>query len=162
MTEHEKKAHRCCFTGHRPEKLKLAPEDIMSAMEEEIRRAYADGFNVFISGMAPGVDMWAAEVVLRLRNDCQLPIKLIAASPFVGFERSWSKDLRDRYLRIINEADLVRYISPSYFQGCFQVRNECMVDHSTRVISVFNGQKGGTLNTINYARKKQIQVINLI
>ena len=53
MTEQEKRVHRCCFTGHRPEKINLSQKVIMSALEEEIRRAYADGFYVSISGMAP-------------------------------------------------------------------------------------------------------------
>ena len=52
-TEAEKRMHRCCFTGHRPEKLK-APEGVVTAaLEKEIRQAIADGFNVFITGMAP-------------------------------------------------------------------------------------------------------------
>ena len=55
MTEQEKRVHRCCFTGHRPEKINLSQKVIMSALEEEIRRAYADGFYVFISGMATAV-----------------------------------------------------------------------------------------------------------
>lgn len=50
-TEAEKRMHRCCFTGHRPEKLQ-APEGVVTAaLEKEIRQAIADGFNVFITGM---------------------------------------------------------------------------------------------------------------
>ena len=37
-----------------------------------------------------------------------------------------------------------------------------MVDTSNRVIAVFNGEKGGTLNTINYAKRKNVEVINLL
>ena len=58
-TEAEKRMHRCCFTGHRPEKLQ-APEGVVTAaLEKEIRQAIADGFNVFITGMARGVDICA-------------------------------------------------------------------------------------------------------
>ena len=78
-TEAEKRMHRCCFTGHRPEKLQ-APEGVVTAaLEKEIRQVIADGFNVFITGMARGVDIWAAEIVLRLRDageaaDLRLPV----------------------------------------------------------------------------------------
>ena len=48
--------HRCCFTGHRPEKLSVSEEDLKRELKKEIRLAIADGFNVFITGMAPGVD----------------------------------------------------------------------------------------------------------
>ncbi|MDY5774050.1 MAG: hypothetical protein SPK32_11530, partial [Bacteroidaceae bacterium] len=40
-----------------------------------------------------------------------------------------------------------------YSRGCFQIRNEWMVDRSARVIAVYNGEAGGTRNTIAYANK---------
>ena len=55
-TEAEKRRHRCCFTGHRPEKLQVPESVVMAALEKEIRQAIADGFSVFISGMARGVE----------------------------------------------------------------------------------------------------------
>jgi len=36
-----------------------------------------------------------------------------------------------------------------------------MVDHSKRVIAGYNDVSGGTENTINYAIKKGIEVINI-
>ena len=60
-TEAEKRMHRCCFTGHRPEKLQEPEDAVTAALEKEIRQAIADGFNVFITGMARGVDIWAAD-----------------------------------------------------------------------------------------------------
>ena len=60
MTEQELRQHRCCFTGHRPEKLKIAEDEVIKSLKKEIRTAIADGFQTFISGMARGVDLWAA------------------------------------------------------------------------------------------------------
>lgn len=37
-----------------------------------------------------------------------------------------------------------------------------MVDRSNRVIAVFNGQKSGTKNTVDYAKRKGICVINIL
>ena len=37
--------------------------------------------------------------------------------------------------------------------------SEWMVDHAGRVIAVFNGEKGGTKNTIDYAERQNIPVI---
>ena len=65
LTEEQKRMHRVCFTGHRPEKLKQSESVIVKALETAIKEAIADGKNVFISGMARGVDIWAAEIVLR-------------------------------------------------------------------------------------------------
>lgn len=90
--EAEKKKHRCCFTGHRPEKIGVSEQTVVKALENEIRQAIDDGFNVFITGMAQGTDIWAAEIIIHLRKTEGIPLKLIAASPFDGFEQRWSID----------------------------------------------------------------------
>lgn len=158
MTETEKRAHRCCFTGHRPEKLTIPETEVQARLEEAIKQAISDGLNVFITGMARGVDIWAAEIVLRLRDEGQ-PVKLICASPYEGFERRWSREWATRYQAIMKAADLVRYICPGYSGGCFQRRNEWMVDHAARVIAVWNGQPSGTGNTVEYARVQGVPTV---
>jgi len=117
MTEQEKRKRRCCFTGHRPEKLNRPEAEIIAWLESEIRKAVDDGFVTFISGMARGVDIWAAEIVLRLRDE-EFPIHLICASPFEGFERSWEESWRLRYAEVMRKADLVKYICKSYSRAC--------------------------------------------
>ena len=49
-----------------------------------------------------------------------------------------------------------------YFRGCYQIRNEWMVDRSARVIAVFNGEPSGTKNTVVYAQRKGIEVKNVL
>ena len=61
----------------------------------------------------------------------------------------------------MESADLVRYISPAYSRSCFQIRNEWMVNHSAKVIAVYNGQSSGTKNTIDYAHRQGIPVIQI-
>lgn len=114
--------------------------------------------NVFISGMARGVDIWAAEIVLKLKRE-GLNVKLICAVPYRSFESRWSYVWQQRYRTILNSSDLVRYICPNYSRSCFQIRNEWMVDHVSRVIAVYNGQPSGTRNTIEYAKKKRVPVV---
>ena len=59
-------------------------------------------------------------------------------------------------------ADGTAYISQHYYKACFQVRNEWMVDRVSRVIAAYNGTKGGTKNTIEYANRKEIFVENIL
>lgn len=152
--------HRVCFTGHRPEKLTQPDHTVMHLLEKEIRQAIADGFTTFISGMARGVDIWAAEIVLRLRNE-GYPIRLICASPYDGFEQGWRTDWQNRYHKVLQNADLVRFICNGYSRACFQIRNEWMVNHSARVIAVFNGEPSGTKNTIDYAARCNVPVVRI-
>ncbi len=63
------------------------------------------------------------------------------------------------YSDLLKEADLVVPVSKHYHKGVYQIRNEWMVDHSSRVIAYYNGEPGGTKNTIDYAEKKGIEVI---
>ena len=159
-SESEMRRHRCCFTGHRPEKLYRSEIAIREDLENEIRKAISDGFTVFITGMARGVDLDAGEIVLQLRME-GFPIRLICAIPYPGFERSWSDEWQRRYDSVLSKADLVRYTCPEYNRACFHKRNEWMVAHSARVIAVFNGQTSGTKNTIDYAHRQGVPVIQI-
>ena len=113
-------------------------------------------FNI-LTGMARGTDLWAAEIVLALRKR-NTKLKLICAVPYEGFELRWSEHWQNRYRQILTEADLVKVIGNGYHPGVFQFRNEWMVDRSSRVIAVYNGQPGGTRNTICYADRHSIPV----
>ena len=48
LTEEQKRMHRVCFTGHRPEKLKQSESVIVKALEAAIKEAISDGKNVFM------------------------------------------------------------------------------------------------------------------
>lgn len=161
MTEAEKRMHRACFTGHRPEKLQQTEKAIRKMLEQEIEKAIDSGIRVFLSGMARGVDIWAAQIVLQQRRAGR-DVKLICACPYPGFERAWSRDWQRQYREILAAADLVQYICPAYSPACFRLRNEWMVDHAALVIAVFNGQPGGTKNTIDYAAQKGVACRNLL
>ncbi|MCM1232353.1 MAG: DUF1273 domain-containing protein, partial [Ruminococcus flavefaciens] len=100
MGETELRQRRCCFTGHRPEKLGVPEDVVTAALTKEIRTAIADGFQTFISGMARGVDLWAAEIVLALRDE-GAAVRLICASPYKGFESRWSWEWQERYCRVM-------------------------------------------------------------
>ena len=143
----------CCFTGHRPEKLAVGEREIRQALAKEIAQAVADGYRGFITGMARGVDLWAAGEVLALRGE-RAELRLICALPYDGFERRWSRAWQDVYRRVLAEADRVAVCSDGFSYEAFQVRNRWMVDRSSRLIAVYNGAAGGTANTVAYARRQ--------
>lgn len=91
-------------------------------------------------------------------KDYNPEIKLICAVPYEGFEKSWSKEWQNAYYTVLDHANLIKYICPHYSRGCFQIRNKWMVDRSNLVIGVYNGEKGGTKNMIDYAMKQGLEV----
>lgn len=157
ISEEEKRRHRCCFTGHRPEKLSIGDTELREGLEVAIDEAINDGYCTFISGMSRGTDLWAASIVLN-RKKKRPDLHLICAVPHPGFENRWGRDWQALYHDILAAADLVRTISVSYSIDCYQKRNCWMVDHSSRVIAAFNGSKGGTHNTILYAKQQGVDV----
>lgn len=66
MNENKRKK-RCCFTGHRHNKLVYSENEIKYLLENAIDNAISAGFITFITGMAQGTDIWAAEIVLQKR-----------------------------------------------------------------------------------------------
>jgi len=110
--------------------------------------------------MARGVDIAAAEIALRLRDE-HPALRLICALPHEDFEKRWSASWQERFRIVLRGADLVRLISKDYSSGAYQIRNVWMVDHSARVIAVYNGTPGGTRNTIEYARQQKVEVVTI-
>lgn len=161
MNQEELRKHRCCFTGHRPNKMDMTEKEIKPLLEKAIDDAVANGYVTFITGMAQGTDIWAAEIVLN-RKLVNKDIHLICALPHPGFESKRSVAEKERFNNIIANADLVKLLNEHYFTGCYQIRNEWMVDRANLVIAVFNGSKSGTKNTVDYAKRKSVKIVNVI
>lgn len=161
MDEQEKRKKRCCFTGHRPEKLGVPSQVVKAGLERAIDEAIRDGYRTFISGMSRGTDIWAAQIVLDRKRT--LPdLRLILAIPYPYFESRWGTEWQYQYRQVLSQADLVRYIQPSFSRSCFQQRNMWMVLHASRVIAVYNGSVGGTRNTIEFALRKNVDVRSVL
>ena len=159
----EKINKRACFTGHRPEKLTRTEGEIKAELEVAIIEAITEGYRTFITGMARGVDIWAGEMVLKVKKEFPAyDIKLICAVPYEGFDEKWDKEWSMRYQNLLKQADLVKTLSACYNPGVFQERNEWMVERSSKVIAVYSGENSGTKNTLDYAqkKKKKIKVIS--
>ena len=157
----DKRQHRCCFTGHRPNKLDYSENEIKPLLKTAIDNAISDGYVTFITGMAEGVDIWAAEIVLEKKKENK-DLHLICAVPHPGFEKRRSQYETGRYKNIIKNADYVTTISDNYYRACYQKRNIWMVDRSSLVITVFNGTASGTKNTVDYARKIGVRVVYVL
>ena len=154
-----------CFTGHRPQnlpcgfneehpvcrKIKLQLERLIIGVIEK------KNVTKFISGMAIGVDMWAAEIVLDLK-DYYPDITLEAAIQCRNQTASWNVKNKERYEQLLSHCDTVTVLQEQYTVGCMQRRNEYMVDKSNYVLAVWNGKPSGTGKTIKYAAQKSMPV----
>lgn len=155
-----------CFTGHRPNKLygydPRKNAKLLWTLNNLIEKLITDrNYGIFISGMALGIDMWAARIVLKLRETYP-HIKLICAVPCLNHSSKWVESSKTEWKEIIAQADEVVYVTEEpYHPYLMQKRNEWMVDHADTIVAVWNGTKGGTANCVNYAADKEKHVIRL-
>lgn len=156
----------CCFTGLRPHKLSFKENSemyyiIMQKCEKYIIQLIKI-YDVthFISGMALGWDTWCAEEILNLKKSCNITLE--CAVPCNEQDKYWSDTYRKKYRRILKKADAVNVLQPHYSSNCMIKRNYYMVDKSMYVIALWDGQNGGTEDTIRYAMKckRRIIIIN--
>lgn len=157
-----------CFTGHRLQNLPFGfnEEDprctrmkrmMKRKLEEQI---LAQRVTHFISGMAIGVDIICAELVLELR--AKYPhITLECAVPCKSQPYKWSDTMKERYNNILKRSDKVTVLQESYTSDCMYKRNRYMIDSADIVIAVWNGKPSGTGYTVNYAKEKGKKVYAL-
>lgn len=151
------------FTGHRPNKFGTYDESspiiiaIKAELEKAIRYCITEcGTALFIAGGALGVDTWAAEIVLKLRDDEKLPVKLLLAVPCKSQELRWPKPSQARYNNMLKRADGVKMVFEGTYEQnpkCMHDRDEWMVNSSQGLIAVWDGSPGGTGHTAEYAKK---------
>ena len=158
----------CAFTGHRPGSLpwkydETAPACIMlkEVLADQIRALVSEGVTGFISGMAQGVDLWAAQIVLDLKKENPL-VKLSCALPCDDQEKMWPDPVKKQYHSILEQADKVVRVGREYTKECMYARNRYMVDHANILLAVYNGKRrSGTGMTVNYAEQKQRRIIKI-
>ncbi|HJI18414.1 SLOG family protein [Alistipes sp.] len=143
------------FTGHR--RYRGEADDALAQTVEELCRA---GFRTFLSGMALGFDLAAAETVLVLRR--RFPgIRLVAAIPCPGQAERYPAAERERYGRLLAQADERITVSDVCDRGCYRRRNDYLVDCASVVVAWYDGSPSGTGYTVGRARRCGCRIIDL-
>ncbi len=158
------------FTGHRPDKIagwahspEVVEQTIREAVAREIVRQSKLGAEEFVSGMAPGFDLWAADEVDRLRREGAISpaTKLTLAIPYPHFERSFDTSYHPLYNHIMEVADEVIYVSEHYHKGCYAMRNDYLAERANTLVAYYEGTEGGTRYTLRRGRHKGCRCVNL-
>ncbi len=144
------------FTGHRPQGLDAFHEEakrkLRAILQHEIQCAIKRGANTFLSGMAMGVDLIAAEEVLHAKK-AGYPIRLLAVLPFQAQANTYPPPMRTRYEAALAAADEVILLQQGYTKQCFEKRNRYLVERCDLLVAVFNGnERTGTAQTMRMAR----------
>ncbi len=143
----------CCFTGHR-----FIHKDKIQNIKDSINNLIMDlsnkGVTNFMCGGALGFDTLVALLVLEQKK------KLTLVLPCINQADNWSKNDILVYQLIKDSADCIIYTSKEFDKDCMLKRNRYMVDNSDYVVAYLDGREsGGTLYTVNYAKKLKREII---
>jgi uncharacterized phage-like protein YoqJ len=157
----------CAFTGHRPSKLPWGTNEsdercakVKDALYDAIYGAYLIGKRHFICGMAAGCDIYFGEAVVRFREN-HSDVTLEAAIPCSTQASKWGAEQSRRYGDLLSACDKKTVIQEVYTPDCPMRRNRYMVDHASLLIACYNGSPGGTRNTILYAMRSGVEIMEI-
>lgn len=148
-------AATAAFTGHR-----TYDGSADEALRRTVRQLHASGVRTFLTGMAVGFDLAAAEAVLACRDTIP-DMRLVAVVPFRGQASRFPSPDRERYERILAAADERVVLSEGFYRGCYAVRNDYLVEHASRLVAWYDGSPGGTRYTVRRAERKGRRIIHL-
>ena len=148
ISEGVRRSTCCCFAGIEKTRLRRPIDDIKVDLENEILRTIRKGYTTFITALAYETDIWAGNIVLRLRKDRFPELKLIVAIPFPEYDEchyclsnEWTNEWTiEKYDILRIQADGVWEASPTRNEEAYQVRNEWMIDRCSRIIAIFDGK----------------------
>ena len=66
---------------------------------------------------------------------------------------------KEKYDYFLSVADEVKLISKTYTKYCMFLRNKFMVDNASALVAYLREDRGGTKNTVEYAKKSNINII---
>lgn len=126
----------CVITGHRPTRFKFKYNEkdkrcqrIKKCLQEQLIRLYNQGVRCFWVGGAMGADMWAAEILLRMKEQTMYQdVELCLALPFEGYDAGWDDWHRKRMGFIRKYAEKVLILCETPSSESYKKRNYYMED----------------------------------
>ncbi len=157
-----------CFSGYRPEKFNFPLtednkkfKELKKNLKEVIFDLISKDKCIFYIGLAYGFDIIVGETLLECEKELDIVLEIKCVMPYRGFLDTFTEDWRERAYNLIDETNRLEIISQKYERGVFYKRNRFMVDNSKILVCYYDGKKGGTKYTLDYAKKNNLHIINL-
>lgn len=148
-------------TGYKPHELGIFNDNhegiviIKKAIKEQLTTLLDEGLEwVLISGQL-GVEAWASEVVLELKNDYP-QLKYAVMTPFQDQEKNWNETKQEKYNAMIQGADFVTSLTAKPYEAPWQFveKNKFFILHSEGLLIVYDEENEGSPKYINQMARK--------
>ncbi len=148
------KLRTCCVSGHRIVKEHIDFDNLREIFINLIKK---EKVNTFLIGMAIGFDTICFNILNEIKKE--EPIRIIACVPCPNQSKTFNKLEKIEYNKNIKLADHVILSSEVYTPYCMFKRNKYMVDNSNYIVYYLRENKGGTKQTVEYAKKQGLFLI---
>lgn len=152
---------KCSFTGHR--RLFVTAE-LKNRLTKTLEALIAEGCTDFYAGGALGWDTLCERTVLSLRERYPwIRLHLLLPCSYEAQTSRWSVMQKAEYWALLNQADSVTYISPTYDKACMRRRNAALVEQADCLLCYYNAENraSGTGQTVRMAEKRGLRIVNL-
>ena len=124
---------------------------------------YEKGVRRFYVGGALGVDMWAGEQLLNLKEQPGYEeIEIMIVLPFEGHDGGWDERSRKRMRILKQRCTECLVIGKNNSQKNYIKRNCFMVDHSDYMVAVYDNERSlesGTMQAVDYAEQRGLYIV---
>lgn len=162
----------CAIIGDKPTRFKFGYKEdyslckkIKRVMLEQIKMLYNEGVTHFYVGGSLGAEMWAGEMILRLKEQPGYEeIELNVILPYEGHDSAWDERNRKRLQFLIRHSRESFVIGDRNCRESFTKRNYYMADHSEWVLAVCDNNisiPSGTGEMIHYAKRMKKRIISI-
>ena len=161
----------CAVAGPKPTRFKFGYKEdnslcrkIKKAMLRQFRRLYRKrGVRRFYIGGAIGVNLWAGELLLKLKEEPGYEdLELAVILPFPGHDVKWDVRSRKRLEYLIRHSVEHLTVGTEDCRESYISQNRYLVDHAQCLVAVgeeHREQETESFQVTTYAREKGLEII---
>ncbi|CAM3170855.1 SLOG family protein [Sporolactobacillus spathodeae] len=142
---------------------------ILHCLKKKLRELVENGTDWFVISGQAGVELWAGQTVLTLKNEEKLPVHLAVLPPFLDQENRYKDWMKEIYYSVLEQSDFTQPISNRPYEQPLQLKqkNDFLVNKTDGLLLLYDEEAPGSPNYYLSAAKKKaartpypIQLIN--
>lgn len=160
----------CAIIGERPTRFKFKYKEnyslckkIKRSMAEQFKSMYKKGVRRYFIGGTLGVDLWAGELLLELKQQTEYKeVELVVVLPYVGHDSRWDSRSKDRLAYLLKHCTNSIKLGGAPTPDCYKRQGYYLVEQADFLLAVCDNNRGKRSNigqVINYAKKEGRDII---